>query len=181
MCICVLAYDTPHGKLGLQFTAHVPTFLIWTVTCHLQGSDTGQRHMDIFAMMEEVNGGVSSNGLKPVKEEEEGGGTPKGRRKEQHKISVNISVRKEDRWGARDRRKDPPPSSLEAKPRPRLKSDSTIQGGGHTTANHQSKKMTRSVQSSSEFPRPGRRSSSDSSQPSKLRQSSSYSSFKDKK
>ena len=173
MCSCVVALD----------------FLIWTVTCHLQGSDTGQRHMDIFAMMEEVNGGVSSNGLKPVKEEEEGGGTPKGRRKEQHKTSVNVSVREEDRWGARDRRKDPPSSSLEAKPRPRLKSDSSMssqqrtvfQGGGHTTANHQSKKMTRSVQSSSDFPRPGRRSSSDSSQPSKLRQSSSYSSFKDKK
>lgn len=133
-------------------------------------------------MMQEVNG----DGLKTVNEEEEGVATPKERRKELQRPSVEAPTR-EDRGAGKERRKEPPAASGEGKMRSRLKSDShvhksTVQGGALTVPKDP-KKMTRSVHSTSEVSSrlSSRRSSSDSSQPPRMRQSSSCSSFKEKK
>ena len=142
--------------------------------------------MDIFQMMQEVNGLNGGGELKTVNEEEEGVSTPKERRKELQRPSVEAPTR-EDRGAPRERRKESSASFGEPKQRSRLKSDSyvhrsTFQGGAPTVPKDPNKKMARSLHSTSELPsKSGRRSSSDSSQPTRMRQSSSYSSLKEKK
>lgn len=137
-------------------------------------------------MMQEVNGLNGGGELKTVNEEEEGVSTPKERRKELQRPSVEAPTR-EDRGASRERRKESSASFREPKQRSRLKSDSyvhrsTFQGGAPTVPKDPNKKMARSLHSTSELPsKSGRRSSSDSSQPTRMRQSSSYSSLKEKK
>ena len=142
--------------------------ILWTVTPPLQGGGTGEEHMDIFQMMREVvNGGgpkSTKNGLGPVEEEEEHTAT------------------------SQERRKKPPAATVEVRPRQRLKSDSHMPSqrpachGGGSTVQHQPKKMSRSVQSTSGLPRTGQRTSSESSSSyPKMKESVSFTSLKEKK
>ena len=176
---CLTFFLTCHRTM-LQATLHKhPCMLCCALTPCLQGGGAGKSHMDIFQMMQEVNG------LNTVNEEEEGVATPKERRKELQRPPVEAPTR-EDRGAARERRKEAPAALGEPKPRSRLKSDShvprsTFQGGALSVPKDP-KKMARSLHSTSELPsKSGRRSSSDSSQPPRMRQSSSYSSLKEKK
>ena len=114
--------------------------------------------MDIFQMMQEVNG------LGPVKEEKEASSSPRVRRK----TSVE----------------EPPTVPIVPLPRQRLKSETRPPRVGGHGGQPRPKHINRSAVSTTGLPSRGRRSSSESTElsaHSKIKQSASFTSLKDKK